>query len=75
MFTKNILYRETHKDAIKNLLEIIYESIKLQEKKLYAEICVAQCFYILAVNYQKEKVIKIQFTIASENKVPTLKSH
>ena len=29
---KNILYRENQKDAIKNLLEIIYESIKLQEK-------------------------------------------
>ena len=35
MFTKNILYRETHKDAIKNLLEIIYESIKLQDIKTY----------------------------------------
>ena len=32
---KNILYRENHKDAIKNLLEIIYESIKLQDIKTY----------------------------------------
>ena len=32
MFKKKIIYRENHKDAIKNLLEIIYESIKLQEK-------------------------------------------
>ena len=31
---KNILYRETDKDAIKNLLEIIFESIKLQDKKI-----------------------------------------
>ena len=34
MFTKNILYRENHKDAIKNLFEIIYESIKLQDKNI-----------------------------------------
>ena len=37
MFTKNILYRETHKDAIKNLLEIIFESIKFQDKKNYMQ--------------------------------------
>ena len=37
IFIKNILYRENHKDAIKNLLEIIYESIKLQDKKKYMQ--------------------------------------
>ena len=34
MFMKNKLYRENHKDAIKSLLEIIYESIKLHDKKI-----------------------------------------
>ena len=37
MFMKNKLYRENHKDAIKSLLEIIYESIKLQDKKKYMQ--------------------------------------
>ena len=37
IFIKNILYRETDIDAIKNLLEIIYESIKLQDKKKYMQ--------------------------------------
>ena len=34
VYKKNILYRETDIDAIKNLLEIIYESIKLHDKKI-----------------------------------------
>jgi len=37
MFIKKKLYRENHKDAIKSLLEIIYESIKLQDKKKYMQ--------------------------------------
>jgi len=37
MFIKNVLHRENHKDGIKNLLEIIHESVKLLDKKNYMQ--------------------------------------
>ena len=50
---KNILYRETGIDAIKNLLEIIYESIKLHDKKI---ICRNLCSIVFL--YTKSKLLE-----------------
>ena len=66
------LYREIPKDSTQTHL---IEFSKFNKVARYKVNIQTSYFNILIMNYQKEKVIKIQIKLHSENKVPTLKSH